>query len=390
MGQDSPTFNFSCKLNEMEEKKKKILYIITKASFGGAQRYVYDLATNIPQDKFEVAVALGGEGGLKDKLIESGIRVITINNLERDISASKDLSVFFELINIIKTERPDVVHLNSSKIGGLGALATRITSSDARIIFTGHGWAFNESRSAVSKIIIGALHFITILLSHKTIAVSQATREQIDIFPFIKNKLEVIHNGLGKIDFLDRESSRRTLLKDEVNKIWIGTISELHKNKGLDIAIKAFKEISRDNSQAIFVIIGDGEERIALEKLIRELDLTGKVFLLGRVNEASKYLKAFDIFTLTSRTEALPYVILEAGAAGLPVVATKVGGVPEIIENGVSGLLIEPKNEIEIANALSTLLLDKQLSTSFGVELKQKIDQEFSLNKMIGRTTDLY
>ena len=148
---------------EHDEEKLKILFIITKSNFGGAQRYVYDIATHLPKDKFEATVALGGSGVLKDKLEATGIRTIALPDLERDISVVKEWRAFVNIFKAIKETEPDIVHLNSSKAGALGALAARLYNLflklskrdlqlGIKIIFTAHGWAFKEKRNCYRKI----------------------------------------------------------------------------------------------------------------------------------------------------------------------------------------------------------------------------------------------
>jgi glycosyltransferase involved in cell wall biosynthesis len=167
----------------------------------------------------------------------------------------------------------------------------------------------------------------------------------------------------------------------------IGTISELHKNKGLDFLISACADLPQNVS---VYIIGDGEEKENLLDQIKKLGLENKVFLTGRIENARKYLKAFDIFTLTSRTEALPYVLLEAGLAELSVIASRVGGIPEIIENEKSGILVEAGNVEQISKSLKNLVLEPQKRAYLGHALQEKVEQEFSLEKMISETEKFY
>src|SRR3989344_5072606 len=161
--------------------KKKILYVVTKGNFGGAQRYVYDLATNLPKDKFEAVVACGNKDGdlLIARLKEANIKTIQIESLGREIEARKDFKAFKNLIKIIKEEKPDVVHLNSSKMGLLGSLAIlflKLTAKNYNLksIFTAHNWPFNERRrSLFSKIIYYKASYLTMLLCDKVICVSE-------------------------------------------------------------------------------------------------------------------------------------------------------------------------------------------------------------------------
>jgi glycosyltransferase involved in cell wall biosynthesis len=383
----------------METKKKKILYGITKSNWGGAQRYVFDLATSLPKDTYEVSVLLGQEGVLEQKLQTAGIRTITLGNISRDIHLIKDLFVLIKIIKIFRREKPDIIHLNSSKMGLLGALAGRLTGLP-KIIFTGHGWAFNEDRSKFQKKSIHLLHLLTIFLSHRTIAVSEQTKNQITNNKYLLKKIITIRNGIDKIDFLDKNTARENISKklstniDIKNRFWLGTISELHKNKGLKYMIEAIHLLDMKNDDKstlpILIIIGDGEKKEKLQKRIDRYGLQETIFLVGQIDEASKYLKAFDVFTLTSITEALPYVILEAGLAGLPIIASAVGGIPEIITDMENGVLIRPKEPEEIKKAIDFLLEKPEKMTSFSEKIQTKILLNFSKEKMIKTTQALY
>ena len=385
----------------------KILYLITKSNFGGAQLYVHDLATYAQKLGHDVVVGFGGRGALKARLDDVGVRTISIPELERDIDPTNDMRSFFALLKLFAKERPDVIHLNSSKIGGLGALGARLHNAKeylrgrnrkiARIIFTGHGWAFNEDRSDRERLIIGFLHWLTIQLSHKTIAVSRKTREQISRLPLVWHKLTVIHNGVRTIKTFSRKEGLLQIFGD-TKDAWlgekpliIGTIAELHKNKGLNYAIEGIAQLKKQSSVPVnFVIIGEGEERFRLEQLVTQLGLKQVVFFAGQKDNASKLLSAFDIFLLPSITEAFPYVILEAGNAGLPVIATAVGGIPEVIDDMQSGILIQSKNPGEIARALLHLIEKPDRRELFGNAIHERIHGRFNVKQMAEKTLLLY
>jgi len=383
------------KQSENSHGARKLFICITKSDWGGAQKYVFDIATNTPRDQFDTTV-LVGDGNLKKRLEDARVKTLLLKNAQRDINIKKEFGLLFELIKLFKKEKPDIVHLNSSKMGLIGALAGRIVGIK-KIVFTIHGWAFNEDRNFVSKIFIKILHIFTIILCHKAISVSETTKNQsVKLF---NKKIAIIKNGLRETELIDKESARESLCKKilEKNKkvsdilsknpVWIGTVSELHANKGLSYAIEA---ISKTKDNVIFVIIGEGERRKELEELTVKLGISNRIFLIGRVDYASLYLKAFDIFTLSSVTEALPYVLLEAGYATLPVVASDVGGIPEIIENGKTGILISPKNSEEIKNSIEYLIKNPQKSRVLGDSLREKISRNFTQKMMLEKTFSLY
>ncbi len=377
-------------------RRQKIIYVITKSNWGGAQRYVYDLATSIPKDFFDVLVVLGGKGTLKENLEKAGVRTISLSSMERDVSLKKEFLSSVAMWKIFRKEKADIVHLNSSKAGGLGVLVARIAGVK-KIIFTAHGWAFNEERPPLQKKIIYLLAIATVALSHKTIAVSKKVKEQIGNRSFITKKIVLIHNGIEKIDFIERETAKKYLAslvpteyREKIEKTsWIGTIGELHKIKGQKYALEAIKILDKE-SDISFFIMGEGEERKNLEKEIAEKGLTNKAFLLGNVQQASKYLKAFDVFVLPSLSEGLAYVVLEAGSADLPVIASNVGGIPEIIKNDVSGTLVPPKDSKAIARAIKVYLEDANLSKKHAEILKDNVLTKFSIEKMIEETITIY
>ncbi len=286
-------------------KKTKVLYVITKGVWGGAQKYVYSLAVNLPKDRFEAVVVCGQGGILKEKLLEKNIRVIEIDNLKRDISIFSELKSFFTLYKILQSEKPDTLHLNSPKAGGIGAVAGRLLRIP-KIIYTAHGWTFNEKRPFLSTIAIRLFSWITVVLCTNVIVIARKEEQQAIAMPFVsRKKVKLIHNGIDLIEFKEKNIARMNLLPSlsenyESDTLWIGTIAELHKNKAHSFLITALSKI---NHPFVCVIMGEGEERINLEKLITTYRLEEKIFLVGFKEQASTYLKAFDIFTLTSIKE---------------------------------------------------------------------------------------
>lgn len=312
---------------------RKILYVITKSNWGGAQRYVFDLATSLPKDEFKTQVALGGNGILKEKLVSSDVRTISIKSLQRNVSIGADIQSFFELRNIFKSERPDVVHLNSSKAGGVGALAARFAGVP-KIIFTAHGWPFWEQRGALSRAAIWFFSWLTALLSHGVICVSEYDLRVARHMPFIKKRAVRIYNGIAQPMTLGSGEKIRSAFPMSA-KI-TGTIGELNKNKNQ----RALIEEARHTPNMYVAIVGEGEEREMLKVLIQKYELNGRVKLFGFM-PASDALPGFDSFALPSLKEGFPYVLLEAKLAGLPISANRIGGVGEILDTPVSEFTLE-------------------------------------------------
>jgi glycosyltransferase involved in cell wall biosynthesis len=308
--------------NNAGTPRKKILFVITKANWGGAQRYVFDLATALSKSEFEPAVAFGQPGLLALKLKEASVATRVISSLERDISLFSDIKSFFELYTLFRNERPDVVHLNSSKAGGVGALAARIAGVP-RIIFTAHGWPFWEQRNPLSRGLIYLFSWITVLLSHKVIVVSNYDLQVAKKMPFVAHKIIRIYNGIAPLELTDASEIRHSFPGKRIT----GTIGELTNNKNQIALIEQAKK----ETDLHVAIVGEGENRKFLQDKIIEYGLGQRVILFG-FRDAREVLKGFDVFALPSLKEGLPYVLLEAKSAGLPIVANRVGGVGEILD----------------------------------------------------------
>ncbi len=409
------------------EKKQKILYVITKGNFGGAQRYVFDLATNVDKKRFDVAVIIGTGEALKEKLRTAGIRVISLPSMVRDVSPLSDIKAFTELFILFRHERPDIVHLNSSKAGAIGSFAFRCfqflnfltaksynckrgrserpeaghfdrtpqlyetkCSYKLKAIFTVHGFAFYEDRPFMARLVIKCISWVTIVCSHKTIVLNNRDNYAFSKWPFVKQKLRKINLGIANgVSFSKQEALEKLHRIGNIQKsrILLGTIAEMHKNKGLRYLIEALALLPSDVS---LCIIGNGEERGNLEHLVQKLALGTRVFFAGFIDGASRYLNAFDIFVLPSIKEGTPYVLLEAGSAGLPVVASDTGGIGDVITDRKTGLLVQPGNSQIIASRIEEYLHHSETLESYGRALTQKVASEYSLGEMLEKTTTLY
>ena len=376
-------------------KKKKVFYLITKSNWGGAQRYVYDLATHLDRSRYEPVVALGGNGTLAELLHHADIRTISIDALTRDIDARREWAFIKTLWHILREERPDILHVNSSKAGGIGTLLGRLRRVP-RVIFTAHGWAFNEDRPWWQRTLIKFLHWLTVLLSHRTIAVSHAIVAQMN-WPGARRKMKVIHPGRTIGAMYPSQEARHALAADHAalrvatgrDHIWVGTIAELHPIKRLDVLIDSVRDLMAKYPKIHVILIGEGHERAGLEAQIAAYQLQDRIHLLGGVPEAARFLHAFSYFILPSKSESYGYVLHEAGLARLPVIATNVGGIRDIITAEESGLLVPPDDTAALSAALERLLQDRELANALRTHLHTQMSTR-TVEKMVTATTALY
>ncbi len=378
------------------KSKKKILYIITKSVWGGAGKYVYDLAINLPKDEFEIFVAAGGDGTLAQKIKEAGIPYHNVKNFQKEVNVSKEIGAFFEIYNLLKKIKPDIIHVSSSKAAGIAGIASFLyklltLNSKLLTLFTVHGWAFHEKRPWWQLFLIRFFSLLTCLFYNKVICVSKFDR-----LSAIKNriaptkKITAIHNGINQqnISFLGREEAQQKLMNKK-SPLVIGTIAEWTKNKGLFFLFESLKKIKNKNFDVILIGGGENPAKEKMRAFAKKYELKN-IYLHEWVPNAASYLKAFDIFVLPSLKEGFPYVLLEAAAVPLAVTASSVGGVPEIILEGKTGLLVKAGDADELEKSIEKLAADPKLRETLSQNLRQKATREFSFEKMLFATIATY
>lgn len=339
------------------ESRKKVLFLITKANWGGAQRYVYDLATHLPKDRFEAIVAFGSSGKLSADLAISGIPLNQISALARDVSFASDIKSFFQIWKLLRGQRPDVLHLNSSKAAALGAFAGRL-SRVPRIIFTVHGWPFKEDRGGLATAMIRVASWLTALLSDVVIVVSKEDERIGKAMWGLHNKIYYVPLGITIPEFVPRDQASLILTPWIDERQRIVTIAELTPNKGIRFGLEAMMLLKEYKTDISYFIIGDGEERDRLIAQTEAMQISDRVHFLGFVPDAGRYLQAFDIFLLPSIKEGMPYVLLEAGMAGLPIVSTNVVD-PMFFKLSPNIIPVDPAHPQALADAILKVLHPK-------------------------------
>jgi glycosyltransferase involved in cell wall biosynthesis len=369
----------------------KILYIITQADGGGAQNYTLALAKH-----FNGAIAAGHRAGSDSASNEAGklfidaqragLKTFELKHLKRKIDPWQDVLAVWEIRELIKTYEPDIVHLNSSKAGILGSFAA--IGLKKKTVFTAHGFIFNELLSTGVKNFYLSLEKIASGYRDHIITVSEADRKSALKIGLIKaDKITTIHNGIGQINFLPRDDAKKQL-NLFADKFIFGCVANFYKTKGVGILIDAVSMLNDEiKNHCQFIVIGDGSEFENFKLKIENLHLQGNIKLLGKMENASKYLHAFDCLIMPSRKEGLPYALLEAMQAGLPIIATNVGGIPEAL--GDAGILIDPENPQALAEAI-VKIADDQEKRSVLSRLARERASLFTEEKMFAETEEVY
>lgn len=373
----------------------KIVYFITKSYWGGAAKYVIDLASGLDPKENEIYIAAGGKEALFRRAEEQGINYIEIPHFGRKISVIGDVLSFFEVLATLYKIKPDVIHVNSSKAGGvcgaagfvyriLGNLPTR--TGKLEMIFTAHGWAFHESRPKFQLFLIRLFSRLTCKFYDKIICITSIDYNaaiRYKIAP--KKKLELIPNGINSEDlkFLTKKEAQEKLFGKNKSLV-IGTVGEWVHNKGWDILLKAIEPLLEKYVDITLALIAGGESPHKKE-ITHE-----KIIVIENLQDAHKYLKAFDIFVFPSRKEGLAYALLEASLAELPIIASAVGGNFDIIDSLKTGVLFHPGDHDMLRTFLDKFIQNLPNAKKLGKSAREKVEKKFSIHTMREKTYKLY
>ena len=350
--------------------RARVLMLITLAETGGAQTYVASLLPALAAE-FDVAVAAHGDGFLRGAAEAAGVRFIGLKHLDRAIDARADARAARELLAVLRRERPQILHANSSKAGVLGRLAAAATGVPVRV-FTVHGWAFKAHRGAAATAYLWADRLMRPLTTW-TVCVAESERAAgLRARTCGAGNTVVIRNGVD----LGRPRRRHAPGRGPVTVLAVG---RLRHPKDFPTLVRAAAAVPPGALRVL--VAGDGPERAALESDIARLGLAGTVELLGERTDVPELLARSDVFALSSRSEGLPMSVLEAMAAELPVVASRVGGVGELVRDGATGTLVPPGDSAALAHALAQLAADPELRARMGAAGRRRAEEEFGLER---------
>jgi len=360
----------------------KILLVITKGEIGGAQSFILALAQGLKHEGHEVVVAFGEGDFLAEKLAPAGIKTIRLGSLKRNRNPFQILSFIKELKRVIKRERFDIVHLNSSNTLP-GALAAKLCRPKPEVIFTVHGLSVldeNYKSSPLIKLGFKAFFKFFLRFTDKVVFVSEHNLNTAKKLGIAKKGV-LIYNGLDFPSgyFKNREEARQFIsdrLGENLSQAYIiGSIGRLAFPKNYEFLIDSFSEILKIKPDAKGVIIGEGPEREKYETLIKEKGLERQFFLMGAVSEASRFIKAFNVFVLPSLYEGLSISLIEALKSGVPTIASDVGGNSEVVGE---------ENCFEVNN------LDDFLQLLFKDRSMLAVTDSFSVAEMVKKYLEVY
>lgn len=347
------------------KRKIKITYIIPSLDFGGAERLLTEIIRKLDSKRFEASViCLRRTGHWAKELENRGVKIELVGSLPK-----LEFLSFFKIKKLLRKLKPDIVHTHlfgADVYGGLAAISLGIKN----IISTEHNLNYNEG---------GAKRFLKIKVQKsfsKIIAVSESVKDySLKIYETDKEKITVIHNGIDFVKYYNN-------FREKTNKeIVIGSAGRLTKQKGFEKLILAMSLIDDENIK--LKIAGEGKSLYDLRALIKKYNLEKRVFLLGGQKDIRKFYEDLDIYVQPSKWEGLGISILEAGAFALPVIASRVDGICEIISDENNGLLYDFNDALKLSELIKKLAYDNLERKRLALSLQKRVENNFSIDKMV-------
>lgn len=351
---------------------------------GGIERYLEMFFKYFKNDKYENYLILSKQYKESIKKFEGlGLKVYIIDMI-REISIIKDIKASFDIYKILKDIKPKIVYTHSSKAGGVGRIPAKLCKCIN--IYNPHGWAFDINTSREKKYIFKSVERVLSIFTDKVIAISEYEKEiAIENKIVNKSKITKIENAIDLELFNEVNNSTQILRNIGWNKenIVIGMVARISKQKSPKTFVNIASMLAKYDSRIRFIIVGDGEQRREIEELIRENGLEKRFYITGWVNNVREYINIFDIALLTSKWEGFGLVIPEYMAAMKPVIASNVGGISNIIENNVNGLLVNGLDEEKFVEKIIFLLENKEFKNKIVDQGKKTVFRRYNFKRVI-------
>lgn len=354
----------------------KILQVITGLQSGGSENMLLNSLPKFNKNFEMLVVSINSEGAIAKELRKKKIKVICLN-CDKLTSFSKALS---KLIKIIEDFKPDLIHSHLFHANIISRIAGNKTNipvvCSQRNLGDWRSWWHNWLDKLTSK------------WCKKIICSSNAIKNSVQKKTGIsKDKFIVIHNGIDIQKYIKAKKAKLNIAK---KFLVIGCVANLRKEKGHKYLIKAAKKVVDKIPNCIFLLVGDGKLRKDLEKQIEELNLKKNILFLGSRKDIPNLMKAMDVFVLPSISEGFGIVLVEAMASGVPVVATKVGGIPEIVVENKTGYLVNPKDSSNLTNKMTELLKSSSLRKRFSSTGIKRAKNKFTIQRYVNEHEKIY
>jgi glycosyltransferase involved in cell wall biosynthesis len=379
----------------------RILRVIARLNMGGPALHVAYLTAGLRERGYDTTLVAGslarGEDSMAYVADARGVEIVRIDELGREISPLRDLVATVRLARLIRRERPDILHTHTAKAGTVGRAAAVLAGRRGPpiVVHTFHGHVLRGYFGPVRTRFFRLLERWLARRTTALIAVSPQVRDDLvalgvapaERFVVIRLGIELDERVAGERN--GRAESRR-YLGIEPERFAVGWIGRMTAVKRTDDILVAFKRLRDEGVDAVLCLVGDGPDRPHLERRAHELGVIRDTLFLGYQEDVAPFYAAFDALVLPSSNEGTPVSAIEALAAGRPVVATRVGGVPDVVQEAADGFLVEPGATDELADRLAELARDPELRERMGRAGRERVLPRYAVGRLVDDVDRLY
>lgn len=370
-------------------KKIKILHIAQ--SNGGVAEYLKMFFKYADKSKFELDLLCSKQYRDEKAFFKNIGCNIAMISMAREISFISDIKSVFQIARYIKKIKPDIIHLHSSKAGALGRLASIF--SGIPVIYNPHGWSFDMNISRKKKAIYIFIEKFLGKFTKEIINISDYEKDcALKHNILSKEKIKVIYNGI-EVEKYQEKSDKQKIMKElgiPIDAIIIGMVGRISEQKSPETFVEIANKLKSKIENCYFILVGDGELRSRVEKKIDEYSLKDKFLITGWTSEVARYVSTFNVALLTSKWEGFGLVLTEYMASGKPIVASNVGGIPDVIQNNYNGILVKQNDIDNFVKAILEIKNNHRLRFSLIENGYKVVKEKFNIYRVVREHEDLY
>jgi glycosyltransferase involved in cell wall biosynthesis len=377
----------------------RVLRVIARLNVGGPALHVTYLARGLAERGYETTLVAGdvarGEASMSFVAEQAGVEVVTLPGLSRELSPVRDALAAFRLARLIRKLRPDVVHTHTAKAGAVGRAAALLARTRRPVVVhTFHGHVLRGYFGTGGTLVFRAIETLLARTSDRLIAVSPEVRDElVALHVAPRQKFSVVRLGIElepRVHFDGDPAEVRRRHGIPEGKFVVGWFGRMTAVKRTDDLLTMLAGVRERGVDALLLLVGDGDDRERLEQRAHDLGLARSCLFLGYQEDVAPWYAICDAVVLTSASEGTPVTIIEALAAGRPVVATKVGGVPDVVDEGETGFLVRPHDTHALAERLEILAGDPIRRRAMGELGRARMLERYAVKRLVDDVDALY
>jgi glycosyltransferase involved in cell wall biosynthesis len=378
----------------------RVLRVIARLNVGGPALHVSYLTRGLEARGYETTLVAGdvgrGEESMAFVAAQEGVEVVQLPGLSRELSPVRDLIAAVHLARLVRRLRPDVLHTHTAKAGAVGRVAALLSGRRRPrvVVHTFHGHVLRGYFGAAGSLVFRAIETALARVTDSLVAVSPEVRDELvrlGVAP--ARKFTVIRLGIDlepRVACDEDPAAVRARIGVAADRFVVGWFGRMTAVKRTDDLLDALAALRERGVDALLLLVGDGDDRERLERLAHGRGLARSVLFLGYQEDVARWYAACDAIVLTSANEGTPVTLIEGLAAGRPVVATRVGGVPDVVDDGVTGFLVRAGDTHAVAERLALLASDPELRRRMGDEGRRRVLERYAVGRLVDDVDRLY